>query len=678
MIRTQHLTKNFDGQPAIDNLTFSVEEGEIFGLVGPDGAGKTTTMRMLASIMDPDGGEAWVAGHHVVREAEAVKAEIGYMSQRFGLYADLTVMENIDFYADIFNVPRAGRGERIERLLAFSNLTPFKRRLAGNLSGGMKQKLGLACTLVHMPRVLLLDEPTNGVDPVSRRDFWRILYQLLRQKVTIFLSTAYLDEAERCNRLALIHQGRLLACGTPDEVKQLMRGSITEIRTGTARASAAILRRQFPAASVGLFGARIHFVSREAGDESEAVGKVLQTAGHPPQSIRTIPPSLEDVFVSVLGSESSAGREKPASAIAGPPQEMNGGPSPPTPLPEYQVSGDGAQAGQKSPAPPQSPAPQSRQISVRVDELERRFGTFMAVNRISFEVGRGEIFGFLGPNGAGKSTTIRMLCGILAPSGGRGIVANFDIRTQAEEIKAHVGYMSQKFSLYQDLTVEENINFYAGIYRIGAKEKAERKEWVIEMSGLDAYRNRPTAILSGGWKQRLALGCAILHRPPIVFLDEPTSGVDPISRRQFWDLIYGLSSEGVTIFVTTHYMDEAEYCDRLALIYRGELIAQGTPERLKQEVMQEEVLELNCDRPEAAMEALQGLASVKEAALFGNSLHLVADDGERASAETRMRLAEQGFQVRDIERIVPSLEDVFVSLIEAHDRAEQPQEEVRR
>jgi ABC-2 type transport system ATP-binding protein len=329
---------------------------------------------------------------------------------------------------------------------------------------------------------------------------------------------------------------------------------------------------------------------------------------------------------------------------------------------------------------PISPIAQTSQppTAVSVDKLERRFGSFMAVNGVSFQVNRGEIFGFLGPNGAGKSTTIRMLCGILAPTGGRGSVAGFDIRTQPEEIKAHVGYMSQKFSLYQDLTVEENIDFYAGIYRIGEKEKAERKRWVIEMSGLEEYRHRPTAILSGGWKQRLALGCAILHRPPILFLDEPTSGVDPISRRQFWDLIYQLSSEGVTVFVTTHYMDEAEYCDRLALIYRGELIAQGTPEKLKHEAMQEEVLEVICERPEDALEALTGLASLKEVALFGNSLHLVADDGRRAVAETRARLGAEGFRVQQIEQIVPSLEDVFVSLIEARDRAEQPQEEVRR
>ena len=284
MIRAEHLTKKFDDLAAVDDLSLAVEEGEIFGLVGPDGAGKTTTMRLLTSIMEPDGGEAWVAGRHVVREAEAVKAQIGYMSQRFGLYADLTVMENLDFYADIYNVPRKGRDERIQRLLGFSNLTPFKRRLAGNLSGGMKQKLGLACTLVHTPRVLFLDEPTNGVDPVSRRDFWRILYQLLREKVTIFVSTAYLDEAERCNRLALIHQGRLLACGTPDEVKQLMRGTILEIRTAEPRRAAALLRQRFPAASVGLFGDRVHFVDLDGPGRRRTKSQgASRDAGLPPR-----------------------------------------------------------------------------------------------------------------------------------------------------------------------------------------------------------------------------------------------------------------------------------------------------------------------------------------------------------------------------------------------------------
>jgi ABC-2 type transport system ATP-binding protein len=645
-IRIENLSRSFGELAAVAELSLTVEEGEIFGLVGPDGAGKTTTMRLLAAILDPTHGDAWVAGRHVLREPEAVKDQIGYMSQRFGLYADLTVMENLDFYADIYQVPRDQRGPRAQRLLEFSNLTPFKRRRAGDLSGGMKQKLGLACALIHTPKVLLLDEPTNGVDPVSRRDFWRILYQLLREKVTIFLSTAYLDEAERCNRLALMHRGRVLASGAPQEVKQLMRGTILEVRSRQPRRTSTILRENYHGGAVNLFGDRVHVVSDAPEQTESELNGILTAAGVPPAEVRVVRPSLEDVFVSVLGKgeEDGQARTTPLTPNASP------------------ARGDGDQT---------TPA-------VVVDDLQRRFGTFKAVDHVSFSVARGEIFGFLGPNGAGKSTTIRMLCGILAPSGGRGTVAGFDIRTEAEEIKSHIGYMSQRFSLYADLSVEENLDFFAGIYRIPPEEKQRRKEWVIDMAGLAEHRHRLAGVLSGGWKQRLALGCAMLHRPPIIFLDEPTSGVDPLSRRRFWDLIYQMSGQGVTVFVTTHYMDEAEYCDRLGLIYRGELIALGTPESLKRDVMQDEVLEVICDRPEEAMEALGGLASLKEAALFGQALHLVAADGQRVAADVGGLLAERGFHVERVETIIPSLEDVFVSLIEARDAASQPQQEVRR
>ncbi len=321
--------------------------------------------------------------------------------------------------------------------------------------------------------------------------------------------------------------------------------------------------------------------------------------------------------------------------------------------------------------------PENNPKAVVVKDLEKRFGNFMAVNRISFEVERGEIFGFLGPNGAGKSTTIRMLCGILSPSNGSGTVAGMDITKETEKIKAHIGYMSQKFSLYEDLTVEENINFYGGIYNIPEDKKQARKEWVIAMAGLKEHRGVRTALLSGGWRQRLALGCAILHEPPILFLDEPTSGVDPISRRQFWDLIYDLSGKGITIFVTTHYMDEAEYCDRVGLIYRGELIALGTPEVLKTRLMKEAVLDVQCSRPQEAMELIETFPEIQEVALFGKGLHVVVQDAARAENEIRRFLKERGFEVFQIEKITPSLEDVFVSLIEARDRADQPQPEVR-
>ena len=302
-IRVEQLTKSFGATAAVDHVDLAVAPGEIFGLVGPDGAGKTTTMRLLTAIMEPSSGDAWVAGYHIVRQPEAIKEHIGYMSQRFGLYADLTVMENLGFYADIYNVPRRGRQEQIERLLAFSHLTPFKRRLAGNLSGGMKQKLGLACALVHTPQILFLDEPTNGVDPVSRRDFWRILYRLLRQNVTIFVSTAYLDEAERCNRLAMMHQGRILACGTPDEVKQLMRGTILEIRAHQPRRAAAVLRQAMEGQSVGLFGDRVHVVTLRPDEVTRDAQTVLASHGLSIAEIRPIEPTLEDVFVSVLGQQ---------------------------------------------------------------------------------------------------------------------------------------------------------------------------------------------------------------------------------------------------------------------------------------------------------------------------------------------------------------------------------------
>ncbi|MBT0654555.1 ABC transporter ATP-binding protein [Geomobilimonas luticola] len=316
--------------------------------------------------------------------------------------------------------------------------------------------------------------------------------------------------------------------------------------------------------------------------------------------------------------------------------------------------------------------------AVTLTDLSKRFGDFVAVDRLNLQVGRGEIFGFLGPNGAGKSTTIRMLCGILPPSGGSGTVAGFDIGKDAEEIKKNIGYMSQKFSLYEDLTVEENIDFYSGIYRIPAIKKRERKEWVIEMAGLREHRSSRTAILSGGWKQRLALGCAILHEPPIIFLDEPTSGVDPISRRNFWDLIYHLAGQGVTVFVTTHYMDEAEYCDRLGLIYRGELIALGTPEELKTHQMTEEIVELFCDHPQDAMGLIEELPGVRHAALFGRGLHVVVERAAAAVPAIERKLADAGYTAVQPERIIPSLEDVFVSLIEARDRQEAPQGEFSR
>ena len=634
-IIAEGLTKNFGSLTAVDQLSLTVFPGEIFGLVGPDGAGKSTSLRMLATIMDPDTGTARIAGFATSTEAAAVKDHLAYMSQKFGLYQDLTVGENIDFYADLYGMSRKGRQNRIEELLDFSHMRAFIRRRAGNLSGGMKQKLQLVCALIHTPKVLLLDEPTNGVDPVSRRDFWRILHRLRQEGVAVLITTAYLDEAERCDRVGLIDKGKLMAVGTPDEIKELMDGTILTIRSPEARKTVNLLRGRSYAKSVNLFGDTVHLVCDNGKETKEQVTELLDSKGLSYEEIRETRPSLEDIFVSLLGKDNQSSPEnRQMDHIA------------------------------------QNQASKGDNIAVQVDHLTKKFADFIAVDDIGFQVTKGKIFGFLGPNGAGKSTTIRMLCGLLSPSSGTGTVAGFDILQETEQIKLHIGYMSQKFSLYEDLSVEENIGFYGGIYGLRGKHLENRLQWALEMAGLQEHRTSLTAILSGGWKQRLALACAILHEPPIIFLDEPTSGVDPVSRRQFWDLIYTMADHGITIFVTTHYMEEAEYCDRIALIYDGKMIASGSPIELKTRFMHDKIIDLRCTDPQAFVTPLKTLPEIRDVALFGSGLHIVTPDDKAATAAIKRLLSTQGqdLQKVTIETILPSMEDVFISLIEEVDR----------
>jgi len=635
-ITANGLCKRFGELTAVGALDLRVMPGEVYGLVGPDGAGKTTTLRMLSSIMAPTAGEARIAGYDVCAESAGVKDNLAYMSQRFGLYSDLTVQENIEFYADLYGVSQKDRRKRIEELLDFSAMGPFKKRRAARLSGGMKQKLQLVCALIHTPRVLLLDEPTNGVDPVSRRDFWRILYRLIKEKVSILVTTAYLDEAERCHRVGLLDRGKLLAEGVPGEIKKLMPGALISIRTSRSREVSRQLRESQDLEGVEVFGDTVHVACKDYETATQKVRSLLKQAGLPFDDIRPQVASLEDVFVHMMAQSDEGVAPSETSSIDN------------TPAAAPEIG-------------PEDPA-------VRVRDLTRRFGDFVAVNHVNFEVPRGEIFGFLGPNGAGKSTVIRMLCGLLRPSGGGGTVAGFDIRSNPEGIKRHIGYMSQKFSLYEDLTVEENIDFYGGIYGLGAQRLAARKSWAVHMAGLERQRQSPTAILSGGWKQRLAMACAVLHEPPILFLDEPTSGVDPLSRRRFWDLIYDMAERGVTIFVTTHYMEEAEYCNRIALIYRGDLIAVGTPLELKTRMMREQILNVRCPAPQDVMDDLARLPEVREIALFGAGLHAVVEDPSAAEKAIRKVLGDLDVRALSIEAITPNLEDVFVSLIEEVDR----------
>ena len=636
-IEAVNLTKQFAGLTAVDNVNFSVKKGEIFGIVGPDGAGKTTALRMLSSIMDPSYGTASIAGFDTQKEAAQVKEHLAYMSQRFGLYPDLTVVENIDFYADLYGVPQKGRTGRMDELLGFSQMQPFKKRKAGDLSGGMKQKLQLVCALIHTPAVLLLDEPTNGVDPVSRRDFWRILYKIVKQGVSILVTTAYLDEAERCDRIGLLDKGKFLATGTPQEIKQLMKGTVLTLRSPDARKINRLLKEKLPENDVNVFGDTVHIVCDQVEATKQAVLKWIKAKGFSVDRINQASPTLEDIIISMMNPQGNPDTSEPQTDIS-----LGAGPG--------------------------STEKTASKVAVKVDQLTRVFGNFTAVNKISFEVPKGEIFGFLGPNGAGKSTTIRMLCGLLTPSSGKGVVAGYDIFSKPERIKQHIGYMSQKFSLYEDLTVEENIAFYGGIYGLSGTAMKKRKAWAMDMADLTDHGGSLTKILSAGWKQRLALACAILHEPPIIFLDEPTSGVDPLSRRKFWDLIYSMAEQGITVFVTTHYMEEAEYCDRIALIYKGRMIAMGTPLELKTQHIREQILDIRCDRPQDISSNLAHLPGVRDVSLFGAGLHVVTQDVDSAQENIRSKLEELGVTGYKMETILPGMEDVFISLIEEDDR----------
>jgi ABC-2 type transport system ATP-binding protein len=529
---------------ALQQVSFRVRHGVVTGLVGPDAAGKTTLMRLAAGLLAPDAGGIRILGYDAATQSLEVQGAIGYMPQRFGLYEDLTVQENFDLYADLQGVPHAQRAARYQQLMHMAGLLPFGRRLAGELSGGMKQKLGLACALVRQPALLLLDEPTVGVDPLSRRELWEIVYRLVREQGTsVLLSTAYLDEAERCDEVVLLHEGRLLARGAPAELRETLRGRSYEAYAHgiDRRALQAVLARAPGVLDALILGDRVRLVMEQAA--LPAPDALLP--GVEGVAISPAPPRFEDYFISLL-------REH---ALSAPPH---------APL---------------SPAPPRQTGPGQAVIEVR--DLERRFGDFRAVNRISFSVARGEIFGLLGANGAGKSTTFRMLCGLLPPSGGALRVAGADLGRAAAAARARIGYMSQKFSLYGNLSVAENLRFFSRIYGLSGSRGGARIDWALAEFELRPMADLISGDLSLGYKQRLALACALMHEPEIIFLDEPTSGVDPLARREFWARINGLAAQGVTVMVTTHFMEEAEYCDRIAIMAAGEILTLGTPADIK-------------------------------------------------------------------------------------------------
>jgi len=530
---------------ALDGVSAEAARGAVTGLIGPDGAGKTTLMRLIAGLLKLDAGRIEALGVDVGRDPLAVQARVGYMPQRFGLYEDLTVQQNLDLYADLQGVPPAERPTRYAELLHMTALGPFTARRAGRLSGGMKQKLGLACTLVRAPALLLLDEPTVGVDPVSRRELWQIIDHLTRDAhTTVLFSTAYLDEAERCDTVLLLHEGRLIDRGPPAAFARRSAG-----RTFAATADVGRRRLQERLALASgvvdsvIQGSRVRVVTAEAKPPDAAALAV----DLPGLAFAPTTPRFEDSFVAELTGRGAHERAATAPIVA----------------------------------LPRAPEPTAREDVIVVDRLSRRFGDFVAVDAISFRVARGEIFGLLGANGAGKSTTFRMLCGLLPPSGGALRVAGFDLRKAAAPARARIGYMAQKFSLYGDLTVERNLRFFSSVYGLSGARQRTRMAWAIEEFGLAEQLAAAARDLPLGFKQRLALACALMHEPEILFLDEPTSGVDPLARREFWRRINALAENGVTALVTTHFMEEAEYCDRLAIMAQGAVLAEGTPDAVK-------------------------------------------------------------------------------------------------
>src|SRR5215470_8935702 len=545
------LVKSFGATRALAGISAELPAGKILGLVGPDGAGKTTLIRLFAGLMAPTAGIVEVLGRTPQAEGGTTQAETGYMPQRFGLYEDLSVLDNLNLYANLRALDAAERSRRFAELLRFTDLAPFTERLAGQLSGGMKQKLGLACALLGSPRLLLLDEPGVGVDPLSRRELWSMVSELVAGGVTVLWSTAYLEEAERCAYIWLLDAGRLLYDGPPRELSERVRGRVFRRRAaaGAARQTAEEELARAAVLDAVIQGASVRLVAKPHR-EAEFQGAQYQP----------VEPRLEDAYVELLGSprkgESLLARGWPARAAVSAPGDT----------------------------PPEAASAQAPAALVRAVGLTRRFGDFVAADHVGFEVRAGEIYGLLGPNGAGKSTTFRMLCGLLKPTEGDASVAGVNLLHAPGRARARLGYMAQKFSLYGDLSVGQNLDYFADIYGLSRGAKRERVAAMIEMFELAPHLHGNASLLPLGFKQRLALACATLHAPAVLFLDEPTSGVDPLMRREFWHHINALTTRGVAVVVTTHFMEEAEYCDRIGLIWRGRKIAEGTPDELKARV----------------------------------------------------------------------------------------------
>ena len=621
-IRVRGLRKSYGAEAAVRGVDLDIARGEIFGLIGPDGAGKTSVFQVLGGVMAATEGEVSVFG----LPARDARKAVGYLTQSFSLYQDLSVSENLRYMGELRKLSPEEIEKRGSRYLKLFDMDRFTARLAGRLSGGMKQKLALACALITEPQLLLLDEPTTGVDPVSRREFWDTLASLSAEGMTVVVATPYLDEAERCTRVALMYDGEIRQTGTPAEIRFDLGLKRLEVRASDLGRAEEVLSAVAEVGDVQRFGDRLDVMVRDQERDAEAAREALTAAGLTVKEITTGEPTLENSFVSIL-------------------REL-GGEIGTAPFPSRRRF--------------RERAPDA--IAIGAHNLEKRFGGFHAVKDINIEVKYGEIYGLLGANGAGKTTTIKMLCGLVAPTSGEMQLAGERGSLRSSFVRQRVGYMSQKFSLYDDITINENLDFFAGVYQVPPEEREEKKRWVLSFAGLEGRGEMITGALPGGWKQRVAFGASIMHEPSVLFLDEPTSGVDPLARRAFWKMINNLADRGVAILVTTHYLEEAEQCNRLGFMVAGELVAEGTPTGIKAE-QEGHLIELITDAPQRAADLLKTESERWRVSLFGDRLHVIVDDDE-AIRHTRARLEANGIRVMTATEQRYSLEDVFIVVIE--------------
>jgi ABC-2 type transport system ATP-binding protein len=627
VVDSHALSKSYGSIKALDEVSFQVRPGEIFGLIGADGAGKTTAFRIIGGVLEQGGGKVQVL-ETTPREA---RPGVGYLTQPFSLYPDLSVDENLNYAGSVREVPEEDFKKRRERYFKLFELVKFTDRLAGRLSGGMKQKLALSCALISGPKLLLLDEPTTGVDPVTRRDFWDALTSLATEGMSIVVATPYLDEAERCHRVALMERGKIYDIDTPALFRSKMGVTRLEVKIEPLAKAEDVLAKSPEVQDVQRFGDRLDVMAAKPDAAESDLRERAKSNGLRITEIHRSQPTLENAFVGQL-------RKMRGTHVV-----------PPFPKP--------------------SPPAQRKEIVIGAKDLNKRFGSFQAVKNFQLEVRNGDIYGLLGANGAGKTTSIKIICGLIEPTSGSVTLLGKSKELRSAAVRSRIGYMSQKFALYDDLTIGENLDFYARLYGVDESVREERKKWVLASAELSEEAGMLTKSLPGGWKQRVAFGAAVMHEPEAIFLDEPTSGVDPLARRAMWRMINEFADRGAGIVVVTHYLEEAEQCNNLGFMVAGEIIAQGSPSQVKAD-MKGSLYEIEVNQPNRALGALKQKFGASRVSLFGDRLHLVVenDDQKQQAAAT---LQEAGVSVTSQKPVAFSLEDVFISLIESR-RSEIP------